>query len=150
MGNRYIIYNKLYKDELFYLQIDSHSRFIENWDEELITMVKQLQDKGYNKPLLTGYVSSYDPENDPDGRVNECWSLEFDRYLPEGPIFIGPNYIENLVKHLEPGKVVCATRIEPPLHPEGKEKIIKEISNKLGDPTAQEFQNLMSLIHLHQ
>ena len=39
-------------------------------------------------------------------------------------MIIGPSYIENLVKHLQPGKVVCATRIEPPLHPPGKEKII--------------------------
>jgi glycosyltransferase involved in cell wall biosynthesis len=41
-------------------------------------------------------------------------------------MILGPNYIKNLVKHLEPGKVVCATRIEPPLHPPGKEKIIKD------------------------
>lgn len=41
-------------------------------------------------------------------------------------MIVGPNYIENVLKHLEPGKVVCATRIEPPLHPEGKEKIIKD------------------------
>jgi glycosyltransferase involved in cell wall biosynthesis len=41
-------------------------------------------------------------------------------------MIVGPNYIENLLKHLKPGKVVCATRIEPPLHPEGKEKIIKD------------------------
>jgi len=41
-------------------------------------------------------------------------------------MIIGPNYIKNLIKHLKPGKVVCATRIEPPLHPEGKEKIIRD------------------------
>jgi glycosyltransferase involved in cell wall biosynthesis len=41
-------------------------------------------------------------------------------------MIIGPNYVENLLKHLQPGKVVCATRIEPPLHPEGKEKIIMD------------------------
>jgi glycosyltransferase involved in cell wall biosynthesis len=40
-------------------------------------------------------------------------------------MILGPNYVENLVKHLKPGKVVCATRVEPPLHPEGKEKIIR-------------------------
>jgi glycosyltransferase involved in cell wall biosynthesis len=39
-------------------------------------------------------------------------------------MIVGPNYIENLLKHLKPGKVVCGTRIEPPLHPPGKEKII--------------------------
>jgi len=41
-------------------------------------------------------------------------------------MILGPNYIENLIKHLKPGTVVCATRIEPPLHPEGEEKIIKD------------------------
>jgi len=41
-------------------------------------------------------------------------------------MIVGPNYVKNLLKHLQPGKVVCATRIEPPLHPEGKEKIIKD------------------------
>jgi len=41
-------------------------------------------------------------------------------------MIVGPNYVENILKHLQPGKVVCATRIEPPLHPEGKEKIIKD------------------------
>ena len=30
----------------------------------------------------------------------------------------------NILKHLERGKVVCATRVEPPLHPPGPEKII--------------------------
>jgi glycosyltransferase involved in cell wall biosynthesis len=41
-------------------------------------------------------------------------------------MILGPNYIKNLIKHLKPGTVVCATRIEPPLHPPGKEKIIKD------------------------
>ncbi len=41
-------------------------------------------------------------------------------------MIIGPGYVENLIKHLKPGTVVCATRIEPPLHPEGKEKIIMD------------------------
>ena len=41
-------------------------------------------------------------------------------------MFIGPNYVENALKHLERGVVVSATRIEPPLHPEGKEKIVKD------------------------
>ena len=39
-------------------------------------------------------------------------------------MIIGPGYFENMLKHLEKGKVVCATRIEPPIHPEGLEKIV--------------------------
>ena len=41
-------------------------------------------------------------------------------------MYIGPNYLENILKHLEEGTVVSATRIEPPLHPPGKEKIIQD------------------------
>ena len=41
-------------------------------------------------------------------------------------MILGPNYIQNMIKHLQPGRVVCATRIEPPLHPPGKEKIIMD------------------------
>ena len=39
-------------------------------------------------------------------------------------MIIGPGYFDNMLKHLEKGKVVCATRIEPPIHPPGKEKIV--------------------------
>lgn len=41
-------------------------------------------------------------------------------------MIIAPNYVENILKHLKPGKVVCGTRVEPPLHPPGKEKITKD------------------------
>ena len=37
-----------------------------------------------------------------------------------------PNLDEAILKHLEPGKVVSATRIEPPLHPDGPEKILHD------------------------
>jgi glycosyltransferase involved in cell wall biosynthesis len=37
-----------------------------------------------------------------------------------------PGMDEEVLKHLEPGKVVSATRIEPPLHPDGPEKILKD------------------------
>lgn len=38
---------------------------------------------------------------------------------------ISENYVENLLKHLKEKTIVSATRIEPPLHPPGPEKIIK-------------------------
>ena len=37
-----------------------------------------------------------------------------------------PNMDEEVLKHLEKGKVVTATRIEPSLHPDGPEKILKD------------------------
>jgi len=84
---------QLYDGEEYTLQIDSHMRFAPNWDEEMIGMIKQLQEKGYEKPLLTGYVSSFDPENDPQGRVQEPWRMAFDRFIPEGAVFFLPETI---------------------------------------------------------
>ena len=37
-----------------------------------------------------------------------------------------PGLDKEVLKHIEPGKVVSATRIEPPLHPDGPEKILKD------------------------
>ena len=39
---------------------------------------------------------------------------------------ITKNYVKNILKHLKPGVVVSATRIEPPLHPPGPEKFVKD------------------------
>ena len=85
---------ELWSNETYYLQLDSHHRFEKNWDMTLIKMLKSLKKQGHKKPLLTTYLPGFDPKNDPAGRVNECWSLEFDRYLPEGPIFIKPHVID--------------------------------------------------------
>jgi hypothetical protein len=93
---------QLYKYEEYTLQIDSHMRFAPNWDEEMITMVKQLQKKGHKKPLLTGYVSSFDPDNDPSGRVQEPWRMAFDRFIPEGAVFFLPETIPNWREMSEP------------------------------------------------
>ena len=84
---------QLYGGEDYTLQIDSHMRFEKNWDDEMIKMIKQLQKKGHKKPLLTGYVSSFDPENDPAGRVTEPWRMVFDRFTPEGVVFFLPETI---------------------------------------------------------
>ena len=55
-------------------------------------------------------------------------------------MILGPRYIENMIKHLQPGKVVCATRIEPPLHPEGKEKIIMDFGMDFDSLNVQGFE----------
>ena len=55
-------------------------------------------------------------------------------------MIMGPNYIENVLKHLEKEKVVCATRIEPPLHPRGKEKIIQNFGMDFDDLNIEAFE----------
>jgi hypothetical protein len=95
---------QLYDNEEYTLQIDSHMRFAKNWDVELIDIIKNLQKSGYKKPLLTGYVSSFDPDDDPNKRVNEPWRMVFDRFIPEGAIFFLPETIPEWRTLTEPIK----------------------------------------------
>lgn len=83
-----------YDQEEYTLQLDSHHRFILGWDTTCIGMLRDLQDLGYPKPLLTTYISSYNPETDPEGRVEIPWGMSFDRFTPEGIVFFMPYYME--------------------------------------------------------
>lgn len=91
-----------YDGETYTLQLDSHHRFVKHWDNELITMFKQAVLKGYKKPLFTAYLPSFDPENDPQGRIQVPWKLNFDRFIPEGVVFFLPASIENHESLTEP------------------------------------------------
>tara|TARA_B110000483_G_scaffold1822_1_gene2073 strand:+ start:809 stop:2071 length:1263 start_codon:yes stop_codon:yes gene_type:complete len=93
---------QLYKGEDYTLQLDSHHRFIENWDQEIIDMLEGLRSKGHAKPLLTGYIPSYNPENDPEDRVQAPWLMNFDRFTPEGIIFFLPATIPGWESMTEP------------------------------------------------
>jgi len=42
--------------------------------------------------------------------------------IAHADMFWLPNSIDNMIKHYKPNHVISATRIEPPLHPEGPEK----------------------------
>jgi hypothetical protein len=57
-------------------------------------MIKDLQEVGYAKPLLTAYASSFDPADDPDGRSDTPWEMVWDRFIPEGAVFFLPSTIE--------------------------------------------------------
>ena len=58
-------------------------------------------------------------------------------------MIIGPNYFENMLKHLQPGKVVCATRIEPPIHPAGKEKIVQDFGDEADNIKWEQFDTFV-------
>ena len=55
-----------------------------------------------------------------------------------------PNMDEQVLKHLERGKVVSATRIEPPLHPDGPEKILVDFGI---EPEEFKEQKLLSWLN---
>jgi hypothetical protein len=53
--------NEMYNGEEFTLQIDSHSRFIKNWDSKLISSWKSIND---DKAIYTSYPAPYNPSQD--------------------------------------------------------------------------------------
>ena len=91
-----------YDDEEYTLQLDSHHRFVDGWDQELIAMYKHLKSKGHEKPLLTSYAPSYNPKNDPADRTLSPYKMNFDRFIPEGAVFFLPATIEQHVTLTEP------------------------------------------------
>lgn len=57
---------------------------------------------------------------------------------------LGIDADKNLVKHHKRGSVVCSTRIEPPLHPPGPEKIVKDFGMWPEDFDWKQFDSFVS------
>lgn len=94
--------NLQYSGEKYTMQLDSHHRFTKNWDTQLITMYKKLQKDGFKKPLITAYLPSYNPANDPKGRVTSPWSTGFDRFSPDGNVHFMPATIDDWKERTNP------------------------------------------------
>lgn len=93
----------LYNGERYCLQLDSHHRFTKNWDVTLVRMLQELQKNGHEKPLLTAYLTSYNPELEQSlseiekikSRNIHPWKLNFDRFAPDGVVHFTPGDIPN-------------------------------------------------------
>jgi len=73
--------------------LDSHHRFEKHWDSTLKDYVNFLRCKGYEKPLISSYLPSYDPKT--ESKLQEVWGLNIDRFLPEGAAFLRPHHVDN-------------------------------------------------------
>jgi len=93
---------QLYNDEDYTLQLDSHHRFIQGWDTILINMFKKLKEKGVSKPLITAYLPSYNPENDPKERVLIPWKINFKEITNDKQVLCIPSNIDNFNMLSEP------------------------------------------------
>jgi hypothetical protein len=61
--------------EEYTLFLDSHHRFVQGWDQRLVTLHQRLKEQGTERPVLTGYLPPYDPSNDPRGRVRAVYRI---------------------------------------------------------------------------
>jgi len=55
---RYLIFDRLVTNEKYYLQLDSHSRFSKNWDNEYINILNSLP----NFSIISNYPIGYEPD----------------------------------------------------------------------------------------
>ncbi|MBS1203456.1 MAG: glycosyltransferase [Proteobacteria bacterium] len=79
----------LYEQEAWFLQIDSHCRFIPNWDNEMIAMLRQVEHKS-ERSILSSYPPSYCPGEDEEASKKRYVSrLIFREFNPQGIPMLG-------------------------------------------------------------
>lgn len=80
----------MYEGETYTLQLDSHHRFEQDWDEKLI---QYMELTGSAKPILTAYAGMYSPKT--NQKLNtEPYKMVPDRFTPGGTILFRPHTIE--------------------------------------------------------
>jgi hypothetical protein len=80
---------KLWAGEKYTLQIDSHHRFAQNWDETLIEMMNLTNSP---KPLLTSYAGMYVPTTN-ELLNGEPYKMVADKFTESGTILFRPHII---------------------------------------------------------
>jgi len=99
--------NSFYDGEDYYFQIDSHTRFVKNWDEILINCYKKYLSEGCN-PVITAYPSNYWYDDD-------CSTIIIDNPSPiqtiifekEKPDSIESKFIPQKASMNEQGNIFC-------------------------------------------
>jgi len=70
----------LWNGEEYYLQIDSHSTFIKDWDEKLINMIKEIKNKNLSsKPVLSHYPIDIIKKDITDSGIPHIFSAEYNK-----------------------------------------------------------------------
>jgi hypothetical protein len=80
---------ELWGGEPWFLQLDSHHRFVPGWDAKLF---KQVAATGSPKPVLTTYAGPYMP-GDASSFTEEPMRMEFDRFTEDGLVLFRPGVI---------------------------------------------------------
>jgi len=82
---------KLWEGEEYTMQLDSHHRFLQDWDVELIKMMNMT---GSKKPIITSYAGIYRPSDNQLLNV-EPYMMVASNFTPGGTILFFPNEIPN-------------------------------------------------------
>jgi hypothetical protein len=80
---------KLWDGEEYTMQLDSHHRFLQDWDEHLISMMKLT---GSEKPIITTYAGMYSPSDNTLLNFNP-YKMVATNFTEGGTILFRPHHI---------------------------------------------------------
>lgn len=90
---RHIIQKHLYTDEEYFLQLDSHHRFLHHWDDHLKNLYKESNSP---KPIIGTYGTTYWPDKPDEELKNEPYRITlFDTFTDDGDVISRPQLIAN-------------------------------------------------------
>ena len=89
---------KLWEGEKYTMQLDSHHRFLQDWDEHLIKMMDMT---GSPKPIITAYAGMYRP-SDNTLLNHEPYKMVASNFTPGGTILFRPHAIPDWEKLTSP------------------------------------------------
>lgn len=124
---------KLYAGEDFVLQIDSHMRFVPHWDTICVDGLRQLQQRGNRRVVISNLMPSYDPDDDANlprvyftyrlGRFNQDGALALKASVVEGPppARFSPGFSISAAFIFGIGDLYREVLIDPDLYFEGEE-----------------------------
>ena len=107
------------------------------WMQEIAEKDKNVKIHRNEGPTRLGHTILYDT------LINEYATSDI-VMIYHADMYACPKLDEEVLKHLEPGKVVSATRIEPPLHPDGPEKVLQDFGI---EPEEFDEQGLLNFIN---
>lgn len=144
------------KNNLRYLKSSINSiRKNSTLDNKIIVWVDANDDNTVEWLIVNKITHLINPDSKPQGIAagyNRCIEAADTEIVCmfHADMFMGKGFDKNIIKHLQPGKVVCGTRIEPPLHPEGKEKIIKDFGLYPEDFNEEGFNTFVENVQISQ
>jgi hypothetical protein len=103
----------LYNGEEYYLQIDSHCKFIQDWDVLLIAMITDLKASGIPKPVLSHYTPNYEDHKDrpdpnsPVTTICKAWFTEDNLISLEGAGWNTPESLPKPNAYIAAGMFFC-------------------------------------------
>lgn len=116
----------LYDNEEYFLQIDSHCKFVKNWDLMLIKMIKDLKRSGVEKPLLSHYTPSLDDyKENPDAKgsistICQAWFTDQNLISLLGAGWVKPGKLPHPNAYIAAGMFFCEAKFlqDIPFDPE--------------------------------